>query len=119
MLLLALVSRPLQVACLVGSAALAVRSGMSRDAALRALTLSEAEFAFQAVIDPYARADFFLAFSPEGVEIDTYAFVTQVFKNIALAKVATSAEEAKAFGYFRRSDGVSFDPERRVAEASA
>ena len=26
---------------------------------------------------------------PEGVDVDTYAFVTQVFKNIALAKVAT------------------------------
>ena len=38
---------------------------------------------------------------PEGTDIDTYAFVTQTFKNIALAKVATSAEEAKAFGYFR------------------
>jgi 3-hydroxyacyl-CoA dehydrogenase len=54
---------------------------------------------------------------PEGVEIDTYAFVTQVFKNIALAKVATSAEEAKAFGYFRQSDGVSFDRARQLVEA--
>ena len=32
---------------------------------------------------------------PEGVDVDIYAFVTQVFKNIALAKVATSAEEAQ------------------------
>jgi 3-hydroxyacyl-CoA dehydrogenase len=54
---------------------------------------------------------------PEGVEIDTYAVVTQVFKNIALAKVATSAEEAKAFGYFRQSDGVSFDRARQLHEA--
>jgi 3-hydroxyacyl-CoA dehydrogenase len=51
---------------------------------------------------------------PEGVDVDTYAFVTQVFKNIALAKVATSAEEAKAFGYFRASDGVSFDRARQL-----
>lgn len=54
---------------------------------------------------------------PEGVEIDTYAFVTQVFKNIALAKVATSAEEAKAAGFFRANDGVSFDRARQLHEA--
>jgi hypothetical protein len=39
------------------------------------LDLSEAEATFQAVVDPYARADFFLAFSPEGVEIEE-GFVT-------------------------------------------
>jgi 3-hydroxyacyl-CoA dehydrogenase len=54
---------------------------------------------------------------PDGVDVDTYAFVTQVFKNIALAKVATSAEEAKAFGYFRGNDGVSFDRARQLYEA--
>ena len=53
---------------------------------------------------------------PEGVDIDTYSFVTQTFKNIALAKVATSAEEAKAFGYFRATDGVSFDRARQLYE---
>ncbi|HEX7843254.1 MAG TPA: 3-hydroxyacyl-CoA dehydrogenase/enoyl-CoA hydratase family protein [Kofleriaceae bacterium] len=53
---------------------------------------------------------------PEGVELDAYAAVTQVFKNIALAKVATSAEEGKAFGYFRDSDGVSFDRARQAWE---
>jgi len=37
--------------------------------------MSEAEATFQAVVDPYARADFFLAFSPEGVEIEE-GFVT-------------------------------------------
>ena len=54
---------------------------------------------------------------PEGTDLDTYAFVTQTFKNIALAKVATSAEEAKAFGYFRNTDGVSFDRARQLWEA--
>ncbi len=54
---------------------------------------------------------------PDGVEFDTYAFVTQTFKNIALARVATSADEAKAFGYFRQSDGVSFDRARQLYEA--
>ena len=37
--------------------------------------MNEAEATFQAVLDPYARADFFLAFSPEGVEIEE-GFVT-------------------------------------------
>ena len=37
--------------------------------------MNEAEATFQAVVDPYARADFFLAFSPEGVEIEE-GFVT-------------------------------------------
>jgi 3-hydroxyacyl-CoA dehydrogenase len=53
---------------------------------------------------------------PEGVELDTYAAVTQVFKNIALAKVATSAEEGKALGYFAPADGVSFDRARQLWE---
>ncbi|MBA3817645.1 MAG: 3-hydroxyacyl-CoA dehydrogenase/enoyl-CoA hydratase family protein [Deltaproteobacteria bacterium] len=53
---------------------------------------------------------------PEGVDVDTYAFVTQTFKNIALAKVATSAEEGKAFGFFRSTDGVSFDRARQLHE---
>ncbi len=54
---------------------------------------------------------------PEGVDVDVYSFVTQTFKNIALAKVATSAEEGKAYGYFRNSDGVSFDRARQLHEA--
>jgi hypothetical protein len=37
--------------------------------------MNEAEATFQAVVDPYARADFFFAFSPEGVEIEE-GFVT-------------------------------------------
>ena len=53
---------------------------------------------------------------PEGIDFDTYAAVTQVFKNIALAKIAMSAEEAKAFGFFRATDGVSFDRARQLHE---
>jgi 3-hydroxyacyl-CoA dehydrogenase len=56
---------------------------------------------------------------PEGASVNTYEYVTQVFKNIALAKVATSADEAKAFGYFRPKDGVSFDKARLFYEAKA
>ncbi len=37
--------------------------------------LAESEASFQAVVDPYARADFFMAFSPQGVEIEE-GFIT-------------------------------------------
>jgi hypothetical protein len=40
-----------------------------------ALALDEAEASFQAIVDPYARADFFIAFGQEGVEIEE-GFVT-------------------------------------------
>jgi 3-hydroxyacyl-CoA dehydrogenase len=54
---------------------------------------------------------------PDGVEYDVNAFIVQVFKNIALAEVATSATAAQRKGYFRRSDGVSFDRARQLYEA--
>ena len=56
---------------------------------------------------------------PEGMVVDPYALVTQVFKNVVMARVATSAEEAKAFGYFRRDAGVSFDRARLLSEAKS
>jgi 3-hydroxyacyl-CoA dehydrogenase len=56
---------------------------------------------------------------PEGVKVDPYAVVTQVFMNIALAKVATSAEEAREYGYFKPSDGISFDKARLLHDAKA
>ena len=40
-----------------------------------------------------------------------------MFKNIATARVATSAGEAMELGYFRKSDGVSFDRARQLWEA--
>ena len=54
---------------------------------------------------------------PEGTAANTYEYVTQTFKNIALVKIATSAVEAQALGYFRRADGVSFDRARQVVDA--
>jgi hypothetical protein len=37
---------------------------------LKAASLRESEVALQAIVDPYARADFFLSFSEEGVEVE-------------------------------------------------
>jgi hypothetical protein len=45
-------------------------AGRNAVAPLPALSLNEAEVSFQAVVDPYARADFFLAASPEGLEVE-------------------------------------------------
>jgi hypothetical protein len=49
--------------------------GRNRVAPTPALELHEAEAAFQAVVDPYARADFFFAFGTSDVEIEE-AYVT-------------------------------------------
>jgi len=56
---------------------------------------------------------------PEGAKVDPLPMVGQVFQNIAMAKVATSGVEAQHFGYFRRTDGVSFDRARQLTEAKA
>jgi hypothetical protein len=49
--------------------------------------MSEAEGSFQAIVDPYARADFFLAFSPEGVEIEEGFITFPTLPGGLLAKV--------------------------------
>src|SRR5262249_7322864 len=54
---------------------------------------------------------------PEGAQVNTLELVATVCKTSALAKVATSAEEARQLGYSRRGDGVSFDRARLLTEA--
>jgi hypothetical protein len=50
-------------------------AGENKVAPLPALNLQEAEASFQAIVDPYARADFFLSASPEGLEVEE-GFIT-------------------------------------------
>ncbi|MCH7978376.1 MAG: hypothetical protein IH935_05295 [Acidobacteria bacterium] len=45
-------------------------SGHNRIAPSAALSLAETEISLQAIIDPYAQADFFLALGEEGVEVE-------------------------------------------------
>jgi hypothetical protein len=45
-------------------------AGKNDVAPIPALRLNEAEMSFQAIVDPYARADFFLSASPDGLEIE-------------------------------------------------
>jgi hypothetical protein len=54
---------------------------------LPGLQLSEAEVSLQAVVDPYARADFFLAASPEGLEIEEGFLTFPTLPGGVLAKV--------------------------------
>jgi hypothetical protein len=52
-----------------------------------ALALDEAEASFQAVVDPYARADFFIAFGQEGVEVEEGYITFPTLPGGFLAKV--------------------------------
>ena len=54
---------------------------------------------------------------PADTDVDTLPFVSRTFQNIAMARVATGAGEAREFGYFRKSDGISFDKARLLTEA--
>jgi hypothetical protein len=58
-----------------------------------ALGLDEAEATYQAVVDPYARADFFLSFSPEGVEIEEGFLTLTSLPGGLLAKVGKFKEQ--------------------------
>jgi 3-hydroxyacyl-CoA dehydrogenase len=48
---------------------------------------------------------------------DPFPFVKRAFETIALAKVATSAEEARHFGFLRDQDSISMNPDRLIADA--
>ena len=55
---------------------------------------------------------------PPGVaEADPFPFVKRAFETIALAKVATSAAEAKTLGFLREEDSYSMNADRLVADA--
>jgi len=49
--------------------------------------------------------------------VDLLPFIGQASLNIAMAKVATSAEEAKSLKYLRQSDGISLNSARLLFEA--
>jgi 3-hydroxyacyl-CoA dehydrogenase len=50
-------------------------------------------------------------------DADPFPFVKRAFETIALAKVATSAEEARSFGFLREEDSISMNPDRVIADA--
>jgi 3-hydroxyacyl-CoA dehydrogenase len=55
--------------------------------------------------------------SSGGEDLDLFNALKPRFYNIALAKVSTCAEEARALGYLRRADSISMNRDRLVADA--
>ena len=54
---------------------------------------------------------------PPTCDFDPNPLVQQAYKNIALAQVATSAEEARAMRYLRPGDTLCLDPDALIHEA--
>jgi 3-hydroxyacyl-CoA dehydrogenase len=54
---------------------------------------------------------------PGGPEADPFPFIKTAFETIAMAKVATSAEEARQLGFLREEDSYSMNPDRLIADA--
>nr|WP_048601294.1 3-hydroxyacyl-CoA dehydrogenase/enoyl-CoA hydratase family protein [Rubeoparvulum massiliense] len=54
---------------------------------------------------------------PEGVEVDLQSYVNQAFMLIAMARVSTSAHEAKALGLLRPQDGVTMNQDFLLYDA--
>jgi 3-hydroxyacyl-CoA dehydrogenase len=55
---------------------------------------------------------------PKGVtDADGFPFVKRAFETIAMAKVATSAAEAKQLGFLREEDSYSMNADRLIADA--
>ncbi|MCS6912287.1 MAG: 3-hydroxyacyl-CoA dehydrogenase/enoyl-CoA hydratase family protein [Myxococcales bacterium] len=50
-------------------------------------------------------------------EVDPFPFVRKVFETIGLAKVSTSAEEARALGFLGERDGVTFNRDHLLHDA--
>jgi len=55
---------------------------------------------------------------PKNVDdADPFPFVKRAFETIALAKVATSAEEARTLGFLAEDDTISMNSDRLIADA--
>jgi 3-hydroxyacyl-CoA dehydrogenase len=55
---------------------------------------------------------------PKGADdADPFPFVKRAFETIALAKVATSAEEARSYGFLNADDTISMNSDRLIADA--
>jgi 3-hydroxyacyl-CoA dehydrogenase len=50
-------------------------------------------------------------------DADPFPFIKRAFETIALGKVATSAEEARTFGFLRAEDSISMNADRLIADA--
>jgi 3-hydroxyacyl-CoA dehydrogenase len=55
--------------------------------------------------------------SAGGENLDLFHALKPIFQNVAMAKVSSSAEEARSLGYLRPSDLISMNRDRQVADA--
>jgi len=56
---------------------------------------------------------------PHGVKADLFPFMEKVFTTIGMAKVSTSAEEGRQYGFLKPTDRLSLNPEALLADAKA
>jgi 3-hydroxyacyl-CoA dehydrogenase len=56
---------------------------------------------------------------PHGVEADLHPLLRRLFRMIGTATVATSAMEAREFGFLRPSDRITLNPDAVLADAKA
>jgi hypothetical protein len=68
---------------------------VNRQAGFQSLTMHESELGFQAIIDPYARGDFFLSFGETGVDLEE-GYIT--FTALPAGFVARVGKMRAAFG---------------------
>lgn len=54
---------------------------------------------------------------PQDIDYDPNPFVQKAFERIGMAKVATSAGEARDFGFLRASDSITMNPAHLLADA--
>jgi 3-hydroxyacyl-CoA dehydrogenase len=55
--------------------------------------------------------------APADPEADPFTFVKEIYLNIAMAKVSTSAEEGRKLGYLSAKDSISMNRDRQIADA--
>jgi len=56
---------------------------------------------------------------PDGVKADLFPFMEKIFMTVGTATVSTSAEEAKSYGFLRRTDRITLNPDAVLANAKA
>jgi 3-hydroxyacyl-CoA dehydrogenase len=55
--------------------------------------------------------------APADPEADPFTYVKEIYLNIAMAKVSTSAEEGRKLGYLSAKDSISMNRDRQIADA--
>jgi len=54
---------------------------------------------------------------PDGVKAELFPFMEKIFTTVGMAKVSTSAEEARQLGFLRPTDRITLNPDALLADA--